>query len=644
VDKDQLLKDFFRSFKVTLTNAFSYSKDHPYFLKSAEDLKSKLELVLQAINPFIIGVTNVSLMADGKSWEKTGPYDELANIFHQRKIKNIQITPGAGTPELIKFLSIISLPQKDILKAGGANQILRHEGLPHFFIEELDYSSFLKEQGQEVADVWGYLLKDTLSRADRVKIDELADNFGNVLGKIREADLFGSGNLSESINDFLTYLKGNDKPKFNKCAKEVFSWLLQNKRLLNDEKIGKIRKIFEDLHEDDFMELLWEGLINEEEFDALSLQLFAKISQQGNQEAFAGNLLKKIRSSQTLKNNPRVAKKIQDLLVNPHEDSVSAVYRNTLNSLLKEITFFGESVFDRVKLRSNFRYILLSLLASGQDRQRLKLIIENMNKELDLAIEDKDLDYLRDLWEFMLTRKRDDPVLAQLKVKKIPEFVENMFWNNALPAGYESLCDRLSGPSNELNFYLEELFNAPELKPEALKLFFRFFGSDLSAFYLSLGKKRQDTEFLIKIVTALGRVDTPIALEVLKRVYSFANVLVKTEVLNAIQKSDTYRVTKPDYAFLTLVLASPAATIRKSAILVLAINAEARAKSAEILFSAVHPWGSRKRINLENLRIVQELNLREADRYVISLSHKRFFWNRQVREKASQILKERDVS
>ncbi|MFA5200660.1 MAG: hypothetical protein WC442_07170, partial [Candidatus Omnitrophota bacterium] len=128
-NKDEIIDQFFRSFKVTLTNSFSYSKDHPYFIKSVETFKSKLDEILAVLNPFKIGVTNTGLIVDGENLNKTGFYDEIARLFHQRKIKSIEIGSNISIEELVGFFSVISLSQKDIFKKGGIRSLLKENRL-----------------------------------------------------------------------------------------------------------------------------------------------------------------------------------------------------------------------------------------------------------------------------------------------------------------------------------------------------------------------------------------------------------------------------------------------------------------------------------------------------------------------------------
>jgi len=634
VDNEELLKDFFRALRVTLTNAFSYSKDHPYFLKSVEELKSKLDQVIKSINPFTIGVTDAALVADGKTWQQQGLHDELARIMHQRKIKNIKISPGFDTDELIQFLFAISLPTKDILKSGGISKVLLLKGLRHFEVEELDYSSFLDKKGQEDVDIWEYLLKEILNNEDRLKLEEMVNNFPAVLAKIREEDFFSSAGLAQTLKNFLAYLKSRDMRKFNKCARDIFMWLLQNKRLLDDEKLNKVKEIFGNLSNDDFQALLWEGLLNEEQFDDFSLQLFAKISDKNRQKEFADNLLKMISSSGVLKTNPKVVKKIQALLTRPAEDSVSAVYRNTLNYLSKEMLFFGVMLFDRAKLKVNFRYILLSLLAYDAGKERSNFIVEIIDKELGPAMRERDLAYLKELWGFFLDKQKNSPDLFSAQDNKISVFVEDLLWKGELPEEFKDLSDKIKTPAQEPGFYLDKIFRDNVSGPVILRWFLRVFNNDLRAFYSRLDGLRQNTDFLARMIADLSVSGSYFASQVLEYIYNFANPLIQMEVLKSM-----HSLPSPNYQFLCSILNTDSVDIRKEALSILAVSPQAKVQGIDALFNAPWSLGKRKRITLENMHIVWELGLKDASGQLLRLSKKMFFWNIQVRNNAAQILR-----
>ena len=244
--------------------------------------------------------------------------------------------------------------------------------------------------------------------------------------------------------------------------------------------------------------------MNEEQFDDFSLQLFAKISDKNRQKEFADNLLKMISDSGVLQSNPKVVKKIQALLARPAEDSVSAVYRNTLNYLSKEMIFFGAMVFDRVKLKTNFRYILLGLLAYDAGTERSGFILENLDKELVLAMKDNDLAYLKDLWGFFLDKNKASPAVFSAQENRISAFVEELLWKGVLPEEFKDLSDWIKIPAQEPAFYLEKIFAENVLNPVVLKWFLRLFNNDLKIFYERLDAQRGNTDFLAKMITALS--------------------------------------------------------------------------------------------------------------------------------------------
>ncbi|MDD5408783.1 MAG: hypothetical protein PHC71_01645, partial [Candidatus Omnitrophica bacterium] len=204
----------------------------------------------------------------------------MARLLHQRKIKSIEIKGGLSLKELIQFLSVISLPQKEIFKCGGLSVILEKEHLVHFMIQELDYSAFLRKEGQECADVWGYMLKEALYSDDTAKINQFADSFGSFIKQVNEKDLFDTNGISTEVNEFLISLRSKNREKFDKCLNDVFLWLLRNKKTLSQDKLVKIKPAFNDLSQDEFTTLLKEGFLQEDNFDSLSLQLFSKISEQ----------------------------------------------------------------------------------------------------------------------------------------------------------------------------------------------------------------------------------------------------------------------------------------------------------------------------------------------------------------------------
>ncbi|MDH5467353.1 MAG: hypothetical protein OEY25_08045, partial [Candidatus Aminicenantes bacterium] len=150
MNKEKALEDFFKSLSMSLKYASLYFKDHPWFIRSVRDVKRKMDIVFDAVSPLKISFTSKSLLAEDKYFEKEKIFEELAHIFHFRKIQSIEVRKGITIEELLTFLTMVYLPPEVILKEGGLNNILKEEKISHLTVEELDYSQLLKGEGEEI--------------------------------------------------------------------------------------------------------------------------------------------------------------------------------------------------------------------------------------------------------------------------------------------------------------------------------------------------------------------------------------------------------------------------------------------------------------------------------------------------------------
>lgn len=640
VNKDEIIEDFFRSLRVALTNAFSYPKDHPYFIKSVENFKIKIDALPAVFNPFKIGVTSSGIVVDGKNLTRTGLYDELARLLHQRKIKSVEIRAGLSLQELIQFLCIISLPQKDIFKNGGLSAIIEKEHMAHFTIQELDYSAFLHGEGKECADVWGYMLKEAVYSDDAVKMDQLADSFGSLIKRVNEKDFFDNEGISTEINEFLISLRNKNKEKFDKCLNDVFLWLLHNKKTLSQDKLVKLKPIFNGLSQDEFTNLLKEGFMQENSFDTLSMQLFSKISEQKNSPKITENFFNKMSETKELKDNPETVKKIRNLLSGSQEDPMSAVYRNTLDSLVKNISFSGKLLFDHEILKENYRYIVLGVLATDQNPVTLQMASAILEKELTGIFKDNDVGLLKDLWG-VLDKRRGEKTKACIDLEKsFSAFIENIALNGILSSDQEFLLDMVSSPGKELSLYLDKISTAEKANKQVLNLFLRFFPSNLDLFYARVSQRIQDTEFLASLIEALSQVDSPATINILEYIYSGANELVKIESLKAMRK-----LKKTNFEFLVRQLNTNSFSLRSELLSALISDGQATTNTVlELLFKIPSFLGSKNKLLIENMQIAFDLHFLGSAACIKDLNRRRFFWNRDLRNKAAQILKEWDVS
>lgn len=637
MNKEEALEEFFRFLKISYNIACLYSKDHPYFLKSVKDLKEKTDMLLQFLNPINIGITTSSLAVDGKTWKKAGLHDEIANMLHSRKIKSIEIRQGLTLEELISFMGKASLRPKEILRAGGISKALSKEKTSHLFVEELDYSSLLRSEGEEIKDIWVYLLQEAVERKDPQEIDKLADNLASLLGRLKAKDFLEDEQLQQHLVSFLQYLKDHRKDKFEKCVTEILGSILKDKAFFEDKSLKNLRVFIQDLSADELADVIWDKILTDGDFDALSFKLFSQLSEEKKHQEIAISLAGKLEKA----DNPQIRKKVQNLFFVPNSSIISEVYRNTLSSLLKHISFEDKFLFDRRHLEINYHFILLNLLSETKDRQSLSQIVENIYQDWDKITEARDWEYLKYLLDILKQRKKEDPSLKSIFEsldKHLSNFIESLVWEVETPPELEAFIDALEVSSLNFNLYLERIFNENKINPYILKLFLKFFPQNLAKFCENLEKKHTDIEFLAKIIQSLGLTGLPLAVEVLKTIFSFVNELLKIEVLKAMQNLPTF-----DAKFLFSILKEESVSLRKEALVILAKDERVKKEAIARLLCIKSPWGIKNKIILQNLGIIEEVGLEEAREYVNILSKRRFFWNRNIKKKSKDILRNWDV-
>ena len=139
-DKDELIRSMARAMRVAFKMASMYNADHPAFKSSVNDLLARLEALFVYVNPLSIGFSPHALLIDGRFWEGERTYMDLAQLFHFRKIKRLEIRPGLPHVEFMRFASKIMLPVKQFIKEGGAQAIVKRENIIHISVDTLDYS------------------------------------------------------------------------------------------------------------------------------------------------------------------------------------------------------------------------------------------------------------------------------------------------------------------------------------------------------------------------------------------------------------------------------------------------------------------------------------------------------------------------
>ena len=641
MQKDEALLDFLKALRIIINNASAYTKQHPYFIKSVESFKEKIDPVFNFIDPIKIGVTGDSLFLDDRYWQKETMCSELANFLHIRKIKSIEFRSGVTNQELAEFFSSIALPPREIWRSGGLQNILKDKIGTHLSIENLDYSEFLRFGGEEIRDVWTYLFKEVIDKADLDKINEFADNFESIIKKLKPNDLTEDEGLRENLYQFLLYLKNNQKEKFCKCSGLLLNMLLKSKEALQDEKLDKIRSLFKEMENKDLACLFWDKVLTDEGFDTLTFQLFSRIAGEDKDKAAASSLLSSAPSKETLKRSPGAVKKMQDLLSGSDKEAISEVYRNTLEKLFKEISFEKGIGFDKDAAFRNYRYIILYLFSQETNKKRLELIFAQLLKELNTIEKEMDLKYIKILLDAIKKRDNLDPATSEISKKaytRVANFIENNILDGKAVDELASLSEGLDKSSLDATDYLKKIFEDRTFSPAALRLFFKFFPVNATAFQMYLAKKYSDIEFMGKIIQGLKMVDCPLSLEILKNIYYPANEFLKIEVLRSMKELPMI-----DQAFLFEALKSENVRLKKAALAVLAKETLSRRQAIDALLSLASPWGSKNKILLENMGIIDALGLRDANAVLVALSKRKLFWNKDLRQKAQAILRSWNV-
>ncbi|MDD4900142.1 MAG: hypothetical protein PHT31_03460 [Candidatus Omnitrophica bacterium] len=635
MQNEQALEEFFRAFKISLNLAALYSKDHPYFLKSIDELKIKTDQALQTSPSIKISVTPTALLFNGNPFEKAGGTAEISTLLHLRKIKNLEIKRGVSLKDLSIFLSSICLKPKEIFRSGGINKIIEKEGLSNLAAEELDYSSLLKDVGEEVKDIWVFLLKEAVEKQDMHKVALLAETFPEIVKKFKASDLFEDEELHDNIGKFFEFLKKTQSEKFVQCQKAILGAVLREKKLSPDYSLDKVKDLFRDLSEEELANSLLEEVVTNEDFDSNNFNLFLKLTKENEHQKIASAFGQRFKNSSISKAN--IHKRVQDLFTVPENSYLSQVYRNSLSEILGGIKFSDQAVFDQAALRQNYRLILIGLLATESAQDKLEIISKRISEELKGVTESRDWEYLKSLASALSQQLQKSPqstgALKPINLK-LADFCDNLVWSEEdAPQEMEYFIDNLDSPSKDIQFYLEKIFSENKINAMGLKMFIKFFPQQMNIFYERLKEQNGNLKLISSIIEAAKSLKGGAALEILKHIYNISNKLMQVEALKAMQSFPV-----AEASFLLPVISGNDAFLKKEAFPILRKDPDSLNKALELLFSVKSPWGTKNNLLISNIELVEELGIREAKGFIAQLAQRKFFWNSSLRSRAQRLL------
>ena len=587
MEKENLKEEFLKSLKIALNNSSIYFKDHPLVLKSIEDLYKKIKDLNKFIPNIKIIASKDTLFLENKL-EDSKLNRDLAEFLHFRKIKSIEFYNGVSFEELSHFIFNLGKPIREIFKAGGLESILKNKDIKNIVIEELDYSELLLPEGEELKDIWIFLLKDSINKDKFEKIDLLVDNFLKILYSFNSKKILEDKDFKETIFEFFEYLKEKDNKKLVICSRELFRFLLKNDIDIKDKEYYSFFKNLSNLQ---FSEILIDVLTKDTGFDEKALILFLSILKL-NKKDLEG-FEEKFRSlSLDLKTKRRIKKIF-------FESNIKD-YNYDFSFLLKYIEKV-ETALDFVLPFKNYFNILLYLLKNTSSKNTVNAIVNNFISYWDDFTKLEDANFLKELFVLLLNKKslleeQSDFIykITRLIEEKLIE--ERLYFKDFLEFNFKNTYD--------FKFYFDIMFNQNKVNPNILFLCFNTKDFDLFLFLKTLKIKKFNINFLHSFIDSIKNIDLKISYKILKYIYDFSNVLIKIKILSAMECLSFF-----DENFLYNLLKDKNKDIRKNAIKILLKNNRLNKKTLNDIFCIFNPFGIRDQFIIENINIMKELKL-----------------------------------
>ncbi len=632
IEKEAVLNNFLKSLRITLNNCSIYFKEHPLFKKSIEKLHTDTLAVLKITSPFVIGILPNSLSVFDKYLEKESLYAELAVFLHRRKIKNIEIKSNVSVSDVETFVTNLSLPVADIFKAGGLAYILEQQGAGGITVEELDYSSLLRGEGEGQKDVWAYLLKRAVKEKNTVEIKNIVDNFDAALEKIRITDFSENENLRAAIAKFLGFLKEKEKENFDKCAKVLIRAVSNSKELAGKDKIKYLAFLADSLTPEDITNILCKEVTSQEAFNIKSIELFSSLLDRSQNTTVASALSERLKKESSY--NTTAVKKTKELLASLEESSVKVIYQYALGSLLSDMGLAGSLSFDGEQMKSNYRTMLLNLFNEERITSGLHQIAERIYPELDKTIDEADMGFAGAFFELVEKKINSGSglkvILEEIKAKADRKIEEALLQQKI---NIDSVAGFISKTAFDKNFYLNKMFIEKDINYNIFSLFFIFFPRDTHEFYAEMRKNTSDMNFIKKLVETLKGRDSKVACSVLESIFPTASRFLKMEILKIMENFSNYNEN-----FIIFILSQAELSIKRQAMNIVIKNDSLRPKAVQILLSIPNGFGMKNKLINENINMIGEFNLTEARAELEKISRLKVFWKRSLRDSAARVL------
>ncbi|MFO8053271.1 MAG: hypothetical protein R6U54_04890 [Candidatus Omnitrophota bacterium] len=622
-----IYQDFVKIFKVALTNCSVYFPQHPIFSQSVKHFEEKINLLMQDKAFLSIKVKLEALIIDERNLEEKNLYKDLANFFHRRKIKSIKIKKEITTQELSKFLVNVSSSEKNILSKGGIKKILKEEQVENVEIDELDYSQLIKGEGKEIKNIWSYLLssEDTQDSGKAVS-NGFIDKFKETTEKYGVKDILKDKKLSKQLLDLLKKIENKDD--FKKAIESLVQSILADKGLDKITDKEQFKSLFSKLDPQDLANFLSKFLQSDKSFNPASFRLFSTLISADSHKATADKLSKQIQKDKTKFNMD----KIKNLFGSFDDKSIAPIYQKKLSLTNFIAVGTKEFSFDYNHLHQNYRLILLDLFFYETNLSRLSLILEKILSEIEGDFF-KNIEFINKFAKIYIKKP------TKVELKKLNDIIKKI-WSQAERNTFEIedfrklifLTKVLDSTTLDASFYLEKI-EKRKFNPLVLRLFFKFFPQELDKLYTKIKNKRNDFDFLQNIIQDLKQSNHFLSLDIFKRLFDLAPFSVKIDILEIAKKYP-----QCDQNFILPLVSNQNFYLRKKSVEVATKFTQLHKQVAQRLLSISNYFGFNSKVILENLEIINQNYIPQAKPFLYKLTKMKFFWNRQIREKAKQVL------
>lgn len=639
--EDSGLIDFLKVFRLAVRQAALYPEDHPAQIAFLLELKEKIELLLTNRDSIKIGITPRALKLEAGPILSDPFSHEMAKFLHSRRIQALELSKGVTVEELRALIKSLAKSGRESDATREIKLTLNDKDRPHVKVQWLDYTPLLQaEGGEEIEDVWAYLLEQALRGRERKEVQLAVSGLTHGLERFPLKNLGSLDRVWPQWPAFFSLLKEKDKKAYKTMAsavvKNVMKEPLTSPSPVLEERLSSL---FDNFDEETLAASLAEIFREDPLFDSVKLSCWFRLTKTKKQGLlatfFERQLESKLFSGPVSFYRQKLTSLIQGYSTNPYP----VPYYQAFLSLLEKLPAEERARLSREEL---WKHEITLCLFLAQEEKRPEEVIpqfELLSRSLTRMIEERAFFLLKSFHRFLVERAN---LLSSHEdypgtLRRLTGFVEELILAEEDFPEKDYFVASLKKSALGVNYYLEKIFGEGRVSPAILQLFFRLFREHIFYFDINLEEKAKDRAFLEKMIAALSGVDSPASFVALKNIFNLGDASLRSQALRAMALISTL-----DENFLWPHFLKPPLSWQREALLLLRKKPPALEKALNLLFNQPSPLGLNNRRLVEAANLVGEIGVIEARPYLYLLAGRRFFWNRRLRQAARRALEALD--